>query len=108
MEPHHATPRVSSAALLALCLLVTMLPGTAFAQDPPVQPLEIYNGSKIYKYQGCFNETVDLPGTARERALPEGTHRISEGTMTAPDCLAFCGSANNGGAYKYAGIEYSR
>jgi len=73
-----------------------------------VQQLEIFNGSALYKYQGCFNETVDLPGTARERALPQGAHKVAEGTLTALDCLAFCATSNNGSTYKYAGIEYSR
>jgi len=97
------TPRlpVGLAVLLFACLI-----SLASAQNSP--PPEIYNASPVYKYQGCFNETVDLPGTARERALPEGSHRVSEGTLTAPDCLAFCGATNNGAAFKYAGMEYSR
>ena len=95
---------------VAVGLLLAFVPSFALAQNssPPAQQLEIYNGSSIYKYQGCYNETVDLPGTARERAILEGTHKVAEGTMTVPDCLGFCGSSNNGSTYKYAGIEYSR
>ncbi|KLU87640.1 hypothetical protein MAPG_06635, partial [Magnaporthiopsis poae ATCC 64411] len=62
-------------------------------------------GSK-FRYSGCYNETTDLPGTARERAL-DGSHRVAPGSMTVQACIDFCG----GGAdkpYKYAGLEFSR
>jgi hypothetical protein len=87
-------------AFLAACLLAALLPSTN------AQQLQNYNGSQTYRYYGCYNETVDLPGTAHERALPDGTHLIAQGTMTVPVCLAFC--MNNGTTYKYAGVEFSR
>ncbi|KAF6803406.1 wsc domain-containing protein [Colletotrichum sojae] len=88
-------------ALLTITLLL-LLSSIASAQTPT-----IYTGSDKYKYQGCFNETTDLPGTARERALSNGANQVVDGNMTVPLCLSFC-STGTDKEYTYAGIEYSR
>jgi hypothetical protein len=64
----------------------------------------IYTGSDKYIYQGCYNETVDIPNTAKDRALPGGMNTVMAGNMTVPLCLAFC----NQNGFRYAGVEYSR
>ncbi|KAL8370823.1 hypothetical protein RB595_000933 [Gaeumannomyces hyphopodioides] len=98
---------------MALSLLLLLLaPGPARAQATSTQGAgaaspTIYSppaGSK-FKYSGCFNETTDLPGTARERAL-DGSHRVSPGSMTVQACIDFCDGGDK--PYKYAGLEFSR
>lgn len=86
--------------LLLLAVLAILAPLTA-AQ------LSIYTGSDKYKYQGCYNETNDLPNTAHERALSGGASKVMEGNMTVPLCLSFC-STGADKQYTYAGVEYSR
>lgn len=86
--------------LLLLAVLAVLAPLTA-AQ------LSIYTGSDKYKYQGCYNETNDLPNTAHERALSGGASKVMEGNMTVPLCLSFC-STGADKQYNYAGVEYSR
>ncbi|TDZ17789.1 putative fungistatic metabolite [Colletotrichum orbiculare MAFF 240422] len=89
-------------------ILSTMLPllfflfALAAAQTP-----QIYTDSSKYKYQGCYNETTNLPGTAGDRALSDGANQVLMGNMTVPLCLSFC-SKGTDKEYKYAGIEYSR
>ncbi|KAL8304189.1 hypothetical protein RB597_004539 [Gaeumannomyces tritici] len=91
---------------LPLLLLLLLAPARARAQQQQQQPT-IYSppaGSK-FKYSGCYNETTDLPGTARERAL-DGSHRVSPGSMTVQACIDFCDGGEK--PYKYAGLEFSR
>ncbi|OHE98928.1 WSC domain-containing protein [Colletotrichum orchidophilum] len=84
-----------------LLLLLAFLAPLAAAQ------LSIYTASDKYKYQGCYNETNDLPNTAHVRALSGGASRVMEGNMTVPLCLSFC-STGADKQYTYAGVEYSR
>ncbi|KXH64998.1 WSC domain-containing protein [Colletotrichum salicis] len=87
--------------LSRLLLLLAVLAPLATAQ------LSIYTASDKYKYQGCFNETNDLPNTAHDRALSGGASKVMEGNMTVPLCLSFCNSGADK-QYTYAGVEYSR
>lgn len=102
---------VQAAALLLLLLVLLLAPRPARAQTQASQPT-IYTppaGSK-FRYSGCFNETTDLPGTARERAL-DGSHRVAPGSMTVQACIDFCGGGGGGAGdkpFKYAGLEFSR
>jgi len=91
-----------------LLLLLAWIPAPAAAADGDVkQPLVVYNQSTTYAYLGCYNETNDLPNSARKRALPDGINDVRPDTMTVPECLKFCASSTNI-TYKYAGLEYSR
>ncbi|KAL0939012.1 uncharacterized protein CTRU02_205623 [Colletotrichum truncatum] len=90
--------------MLSSLLLLAFLAPLASAQA-----LAIYKESDKYKYQGCFNETNDLPETARERALSNGASKVFDmnANMTVPICLSFCSNGTDK-EYKYAGVEYSR
>lgn len=88
--------------LLSSFLLLALLSPLVSAQS-----LSIYKDSDKYKYQGCFNETNELPDTGKLRALSDGASRAFDGNMTVPMCLSFCSSGTDTG-YKYAGVEYSR
>lgn len=68
--------------------------------------VSVYDDSKKYKYDGCYNETTQIPGSADTRALGGGIDESLPGKMTVPLCLAFCG--NGATEYRYAGLEWSR
>ncbi|KAM0486853.1 hypothetical protein ACHAPX_000117 [Trichoderma viride] len=68
--------------------------------------VSVYDDSKKYRYDGCYNETTQVPGSADTRALGGGIDESLPGQMTVPTCLAFCG--NGGTEYRYAGLEWSR
>lgn len=68
--------------------------------------VSVYDDSKKYKYDGCYNETTQVPGSADTRALGGGIDESLPGQMTVPICLAFCGNGNT--EYRYAGLEWSR
>jgi hypothetical protein len=95
---------ISVSRLLAafLPLLVALFPLLVVAQDTP----KIYKDSGKYAYYGCYNETTDIAGSAKERALSGGLNEVLEGQMTVPKCMSFCLSGSH--EYKYAGVEYSR
>ncbi|KAK0656663.1 WSC domain-containing protein [Cercophora newfieldiana] len=92
--------------MLALAIFyLSLFPVLAAAADD--SSIGIYNKSTHrYVYHGCYNETMDLPGTIGTRALYGGTNQVLEGEMTVPTCQAFCRS--NGTTYKFAGLEYAR
>lgn len=68
--------------------------------------VSVYDDSKKYKYNGCYNETTQVPGSADTRALGGGIDESLPGQMTVPICLAFCGNGDT--EYRYAGLEWSR
>lgn len=82
-----------------LLLLLLLLPIMALT-------VRIYNESSMYAYHGCFNETTDIDGSDRSRALADGIVQVRQGEMTVPLCLAIC--ANGRTRYRYAGLEWSR
>ncbi|KAK4447697.1 WSC domain-containing protein [Podospora aff. communis PSN243] len=89
---------------LVFSLFVLLLSAAAEKSTPA---LTIYNETDAgYVYHGCYNETMDLPGTIGTRALYGGKSQVLEGTMTVPTCQNFCRS--NGTVYKFAGLEYAR
>jgi hypothetical protein len=106
-HPRHHLLAPSSTLSLLLLLLFSI---SAFSPTPAARAQTalptIYNGSSKYAYYGCYNETVDIPGSTDSRAIGDGTNEVLPGTMTVPDCLGFCSS--NGTTYKYAGLEFSR
>ncbi|KAM4059693.1 WSC domain-containing protein [Hirsutella rhossiliensis] len=91
------------APLPRLLLSLTLLVLAAAAQT---QHVRIYNESTKYTYHGCFNETTDIDGSDRSRALADGINQVKRGEMTVPLCLGFC--ANGRTQYRYAGLEWSR
>ncbi|PHH86132.1 hypothetical protein CDD83_10683 [Cordyceps sp. RAO-2017] len=92
--------------LLPLALLLLLLLSSALvdAQQPPA--VRIYNESRRYAYHGCYNETTEVEGSARARALADGFNDVRQGDMTVPLCLGLCGNAAT--PYRYAGLEWSR
>lgn len=91
------------ALVIALVALVPLaLVGAAQKQ----QQLAIYNGSATYAYHGCYNETTQVAGSERTRALSGGTSDVRPGAMTVPLCLAIC--AGGAERYRYAGLEWAR
>ena len=87
-------------AIAALALLAVLLAAPAAAQEAP-KP-QIYNSSSKYIYQGCYNETLNMPNTAHVRAIADGNITTSKTNMTITACLSYCNNNN----FKYAGIEY--
>lgn len=87
------------APLLRLALPLLLLTLVAAQKQ---QRVGIFNGSAKYTYLGCYNETTDIAGSDRSRALAGGTNQVRRGEMTVPLCLNFCGE------YRYAGLEWSR
>jgi hypothetical protein len=89
---------------LVFSLLVLLLWAAAEDTTPT---LSICNRTDAgYVYHGCYNETMDLPGTIGTRALYGGKNQVLEEKMTVPICQNFCRS--NGTVYKFAGLEYAR
>jgi hypothetical protein len=92
--------------ILTLLFSVLLLPFLV-ATNETTAALSIYNKTDDgYVYHGCYNETMDLPGTIGTRALYGGKNQVLEGEMTVPACQKFCRS--NGTVYKFAGLEYAR
>ncbi|KAK0632340.1 WSC domain-containing protein [Immersiella caudata] len=91
--------------ILTLLLSILLLP-CLVAADETTPALSIYNKTDDgYVYYGCYNETMDLPGTIGTRALNGGTNQVLEEKMTVPICHKFCRSNT---VYKFAGLEYAR
>jgi hypothetical protein len=98
MQTHHGGLRL----LFALLALVV----AAVAQSGGNDGVEIWNDSDMYQYYGCYNETTEIEGSAKTRALADGTNQIKNGEMTVPMCLALCSDGRT--QWRYAGLEYSR
>jgi hypothetical protein len=98
MQAHHGGLRL----LFALLALVV----AAVAQSGGNDGVEIWNDSDMYQYYGCYNETTEIEGSAKTRALADGTNQIKNGEMTVPMCLALCSDGRT--QWRYAGLEYSR
>ncbi|EQK98802.1 hypothetical protein G6O67_001524 [Ophiocordyceps sinensis] len=92
--------------LLRLLLPLLALLSVAAAQKQQQQQVRIYNQSTKYTYHGCYNETTQVDGSDRSRALADGINQVRRGQMTVPLCLGFC--ANGRTQYRYAGLEWSR
>lgn len=99
IPPNPPTMGPSVSLLLQLLLFIPIV----HAANATVS---VYDDSKKYKYDGCYNETTQVPGSADTRALGGGIDESLPGQMTVPICLAFCGSGNT--EYRYAGLEWSR
>ncbi|KAF2722373.1 hypothetical protein K431DRAFT_245310 [Polychaeton citri CBS 116435] len=65
-----------------------------------------------YTYAGCYNETVNYPGSSGARALQDGGKSGSaNNTMTPLACIEYCASgpgSNGTSPLQYAGLEYGR
>jgi hypothetical protein len=68
--------------------------------------LSIYDDSKTYAYQGCYNETTNLEDSSGRRALDGGITDVREGEMTVELCLDICG--NGDVEYRFAGLQWAR
>jgi hypothetical protein len=91
---------------LGLLGLLGLLPATTAQQLNAT--VRVYQDSKTYGYMGCYNETTEIEGSGRTRALAGGANVVRKGEMTVPLCLDFCYTADNGSHYRYAGLEWSR
>ncbi|KAI1142775.1 WSC domain-containing protein [Hypoxylon sp. FL0543] len=72
--------------------------------------LQIVDNDSVFRYAGCWSETVAVPPNVR--AL-DGPYLVMPGLMTVKPCLEYCGFARNKfdpdkKGYRYAGLELSR
>ncbi|KAG9249830.1 WSC domain-containing protein [Emericellopsis atlantica] len=68
--------------------------------------LSIYDDSKTYAYQGCYNETTNQEDSSGVRALDGGITDVREGEMTVELCLEICGDGDT--EYRFAGLQWAR
>lgn len=91
---------VASSLLYMLSVLVS--PGHAQSNNT----VSVYQPDNTFSYQGCYNETTEIPNSSGTRALSGGITEVREDEMTVPLCLDICSEEDE--EYVFAGLQWAR